>query len=148
MEYDSSQDHFKFSSTDLSAEKSSITKREVLSDSAKIFKPVGLISYVTILPKIIFQHLWERGIAWDEPLPPDIQKEWLNWRTQLPDISAIRIPHCYTPFSSEIVDRQLIGFSDASEKAYCGVVCLRSFSTAGGVYTSLVMAKTRVAPIK
>ncbi|XP_078357312.1 uncharacterized protein LOC144642205 [Oculina patagonica] len=148
MEYNSSQDHFKFSSTDLSAEESSITKREVLSDSAKIFDPLGLISCVTIVPKIIFQRLWERGTAWDEPLPPDIQREWLNWRTQLPEISAIRIPRCYTPVGREIVDRQLIGFSDASEKAYCGVVYLRSFDTAGGVYTSLVMAKTRVAPIK
>lgn len=148
MEYNSSQDHFRFSSTDLSAEESSITKREVLSDSAKIFDPLGLISCVTILPKIIFQRLWERGTAWDEPLPPDNQKEWLNWRTQLPEISAIRIPRCYTPVGSDIVDRQLIGFSDASEKAYCGVVYLRSFDTAGGVYTSLVMAKTRVAPIK
>ena len=107
-----------------------------MSDSAKIFDPLGLISCVTIVPKIIFQRLWEQGTASDEPLPPDIQKEWLNWRTQLPEISAIHIPRCYTPVDSEIVDRQLIGFSDASEKAYCGV------------YTSLVMTKTCVAPIK
>jgi len=96
-----------------------------LSDSDKIFDPLGLISHLFV-PKIIFQRLWERGTAWDEPLPPHIQKEWLNWRTQLPEISAIRIPRCYTPVDSEIVDRQLIGFSDASEKAYCGVVYLRA----------------------
>lgn len=130
MEYNSSQDHFRFSATDLSAEESSITKREVLSDSAKIFDLLGLISCVTILPKIIFQRLWEQGTAWDEPLPPDIQKEWLNRRTQPPEISAICIPCCYTPVGSEIVDRQLIGFSDASEKAYCGVVYLKSFKQA------------------
>ena len=148
MEYSSNQDHFRFSSTDLSIEESHVTKREVLSDSARIFDPLGLISCVTIVVKIIFQRLWERGTAWDEALPPDIQKEWLNWRTQLPEISNIRIPRCYTPVNSTIVNRQLIGFSDASEKAYCGVVYLRSLDMAGGVYTSLVMAKTRVAPIK
>ncbi|KAL9956124.1 hypothetical protein ACROYT_G037554 [Oculina patagonica] len=149
LEYNCSQDHFKLSSIDLSAKESSITKREVLSNSAKIFDPLGLISCVTIVPKIIFQRLWERGTTWDEPLPPDIQREWLNLRTQPPEISAICIPRCYTPVGREIVDRQLIGFSDASEKAYCGVVYLRSFDTAGGVYTSLVyMAKTCVAPIK
>lgn len=148
MEYNSNQDHFRFSSTELSIEESLITKREVLSDSAKIFDPLGLISCVTIVAKIIFQRLWERGTAWDEPLPPDIQNEWLNWRTRLPEISNIRIPRCYAPVSSTIVVRQLIGFSDASEKAYCGVVYLRSLDTAGGVYTSLIMAKTRVARIK
>ena len=45
MKYNSNQDHFRFSSTDLSVEGLDITKREVLSDSAKIF---GLNSCVTI----------------------------------------------------------------------------------------------------
>ena len=148
MEYNSNQDHFRFSCTELSVEESLITKHELLSDSAKIFDPLGLISCVTTVAKIIFQLLWERGMPWDEPLPPNIQKEWLNWRTQLPEISNIRIPRCYAPVSSTIVVRQLIGFSDASEEAYCGVVYLRSLDTAGRVYTSLIMAKTRVAPIK
>lgn len=76
MEYNSNQDHFRFSSTELSIDESLINKREVLSDSAKIFDPLGLI----------FQRLWERDMAWDEPPQPDIQKEWLNWRTQLPEI--------------------------------------------------------------
>lgn len=142
MEYNSNQDHFRFSSTELSIEESLITKREVLSDSAKIFDPLGLTSCVTVVAKIIFQRLWERGTAWDEPLPPDIQKEWLNWRTRLPEISNIRIPRCYTPVSSTIVVRQLIGFSDVSEKAYCGVVYLRSLDTAGGVYTSKNACRT------
>ena len=75
MEYNSIQDHFQFSSTELSIEESLIIKRELLSDSAKIFDPLGLISCVTIVAKIIFHRLWERGTAWDEPLPPDINKD-------------------------------------------------------------------------
>jgi len=117
-----------------------------LSYSGKIFDPLGLILCVTIVVKIIFQGLWEKGITWDEPLPPDIQHEWLNWRTQLPEISNIRISRCYSPVNSKIIDRQLIGFCDASEKAYCSVVYLRSLDRAGGVHISLIMAKTRVAP--
>ena len=148
MEYNSNQDYFRFSSTELSTEESLITKRELLSDSAKIFDPLGLILCATIVAKIIFQRLWERSTTWDEPLAPDIRKEWLNWRTQFPEISNIRIPCCYTPVGSTIVVHQLISFSDASEKADCGVVYLKSLDTAGGVYTSLVMAKTCVAPIK
>ena len=146
MEYSSTSDHFCFSCTSLSVQESQLTKRTVLSYSGKIFDPLGLILCVTIVVKIIFQGLWEKGITWDEPLPPDIQHEWLNWRTQLPEISNIRISRCYSPVNSKIIDRQLIGFCDASEKAYCSVVYLRSLDRAGGVHISLIMAKTRVAP--
>ena len=43
---------------------------------------------------------------------------------------------------------QLHGFSDTSEYAYAGVVYLRMVDTSNIVHVSLVMAKTRVAPIK
>ena len=112
LKYNSNQDHFGFSSTDLSVEGLDITKRKVLSDSAKIF---GLNSCVTIVVKIIFQRLWERFTGWDEPIPPAIQPS---------EISNIHIPSCYVPAVSKIVNRQLIGFSDASERAYCGAVYL------------------------
>ena len=40
MEYNSNQDYFRFSSTELSTEESLITKRELLSDSAKALIPL------------------------------------------------------------------------------------------------------------
>ena len=43
---------------------------------------------------------------------------------------------------------QLHGFSDASELAYAGVVYLWMVHANGDVHTSLVMSKTKVAPIK
>ena len=129
-------------------EETELTKRLILSDSAKIFDPLGLVSCVTIVVKIIFQRLWERGIDWDSPLPADIERDWKEWRNQLPELSSLRIPRCYAPINCQIVDRQLIGFSDASERAYSAMVYLRSVDTAGGVHISLVEAKTKVAPIK
>ena len=43
---------------------------------------------------------------------------------------------------------QLHGFCDASESAYAGVVYLRAVDQDGFVHISLIMAKTKVAPIK
>lgn len=106
MEYYSNKDYFLFSSTELSIEESLITKHELLSNSAKIYDPLGLMSCATIVAKIISQPPWERGSTWDEPFPPDVQKEWLSWRTRLPEISNIRIRRCYSPVSSRIVFRQ------------------------------------------
>ena len=43
---------------------------------------------------------------------------------------------------------QIHGFSDTSERAYSGAVYLRLEDSKGCIHSSLVMAKTRVAPIK
>ena len=148
MEYSSSQDYFRFSPPHSFQEESPITRRSVLSDSAKIFDPFGFISCVTIVVKIILQKLWEQGTTWEEPRPPHNQRDWLDWRMQLSKICTLRIPRCYAPVNVQIVDRQLSSFSDASERAYCGVVYVRSINKAGGVHISLALDKTRVALLK
>ena len=59
------------------------------------------------------------------------------------------IPCCYYfPKHVNIKFKQLHGFCDASEQAYAGVLYLHMADTKGDVHTSLVLAKTRVAPIK
>ena len=81
-------------------------------------------------------------------MPEPILEQWSKWRLELPMLSTCRIPRCYHPKSVAIASIQLHGFSDASEKAYSGVVYLRMVDTNGVVHTSLVTSKTCVAPIK
>lgn len=64
------------------------------------------------------------------------------WATTLIDKLISR---CYYPKNVHIAFKQLHDFSDAS---YSGVVYLRMVDTNGEVHTSLVIAKTKVAPIK
>jgi hypothetical protein len=114
IEYNSNQDYFRFSTAELSVDQYHLTKRNVLSDSSKIFDPLGLISCVTIVVKIIFQQLWKQSIDWDEPLPPDMQRHFMNWRESLFELSNLRIPRCYTPIHFQMY-----------RKAYVAVfVCL------------------------
>ena len=40
------------------------------------------------------------------------------------------------------------GFSDASEDAYAAIMYLRSIDDSGHIHISIVIAKSRVAPIK
>ena len=46
------------------------------------------------------------------------------------------------------MDKQIHGFCDASEQAYCGFVFIRTESPENEIRTNLLVAKTKVAPIK
>ena len=59
IDYNSQQDQFRFSVANFPTEETELTKRLILSDSAKIFDPLDLVSCVTIVVKIIFERLWE-----------------------------------------------------------------------------------------
>lgn len=72
--------------------------------------------------------------------------EWYNFCNQLPDVKHISIPRKISP---QIMQTQsLHGFADASTKAYAAVIYSRSVLNDGTVHTSLILAKTRVAPVK
>ena len=100
------------------------------------------------MAKILLQRLWEEKVGWDDAVPSAIREAWSKWRVELNLLSERHIPRCYFPKDAKVTSLQLHGFSDASEQAYAGVVYLRTVDSTGGVYTSLVMSKTKVAPIK
>ena len=41
----------------------------VLSMMARVYDPLGLISPIILVPKILIQRIWQSGATWDEPLP-------------------------------------------------------------------------------
>ena len=58
------------------------------------------------------------------------------------------MPRSYFPREADVADLQLHGFFGASEMAYAGVVYFQGIDRKGITYVSLVVAKTKVAPIK
>ena len=125
-----------------------VTKRVLVSDVAKTFDALGWFSPAIIKVKILMQRLWELKIDWDDPLPAEIHAVWSQWRTELKCLSGKHIPRCYYPDGVNVVAVELHGFSDPSENAYSAVVYLRLTDSVGEVHTSIVMSKTKVAPIK
>ena len=92
--------------------------------------------------------MWVAGIDWDEDAPQHIGEEWMHWRTELKLLSQKHVNRYYFPRDAVIQDLQLHGFCDASENAFASVVYLRMTDSKGKVHVSLVLAKTKVAPIK
>ena len=124
------------------------TKRSILSTLASLFDPLGLICPVGVSARIMFQELCLGKVEWDEPLTFEKHKEWEEWLKDLTKVKEISIPRCmFEGNAGEILNCQLHGFADASKRAYCAMVFLVC-TTTEGIYTRLLCAKSRVAPLK
>ena len=148
MNWDTVEDNFFFNFTDLCDYGMSLlaTKRSVLKLSAMVFDPMGFLTPCTVEMKILFQELCLDKIDWDSNLPKHLLGTWNSLLNELKCLNNVKIPRCY--FRSRPVQFELHGFSDASNRAYAGVVYIRSLYEDGGVDVRLVTSKTRVAPLK
>jgi hypothetical protein len=124
-----------------------LTKRGLLSATASLYDPLGLVSPVLLVPKLIQQELCRMEMDWDDALPDDKAAEFCDWRENTAQLSNLQIPRCFQLGPSHQSDRELHVFTDASEFAYGAAVYLK-VTTATSVTVSLVMGKSRVAPLK
>ncbi|XP_037806221.1 uncharacterized protein LOC119600196 [Lucilia sericata] len=123
-----------------------ITKRKILSSIASIFDPAGWITPIVIRAKMLMQELWLEGLQWDDEVNPEILNKWNKLLTDLSHIDSINIPRWLQYNIADVV--QIHGFSDASKGAYCATVYLRCQSSSQVVFSNLIVAKSKVAPIQ
>ncbi|XP_062526540.1 uncharacterized protein LOC134199505 [Bombyx mori] len=122
------------------------TKRVILSEIAKIYDPLGLLSPVTLFAKHLIQLLWIAKVDWDETPPVDIVNSWSSFVDELPLISQISFPrYIFNNTNPEPI--QIHGFADASEKGFGACVYIRYKDQEDFIQTHLIIAKTRVAPL-
>jgi hypothetical protein len=69
-----------------------ITKRKILSISAKIFNSIGFLAPTVLLLKIIYQQLWEKNIGWDQVAPEEIQRSWKTLMNSMIEFNQLKIP--------------------------------------------------------
>ena len=63
------------------------------------------------------QLLWQRKMGWDDEIDSDIQKIWLRWEKELPDMQQLKLSR-WNGFSTQANTVELHGFADASKMAY------------------------------
>ena len=123
-----------------------LTKRGILSMLSSVYDPLGIAGPFILGARKIMQELCRMKIGWDDRVPLEHQQQWERWTRGLEEMPKLRVPRCIQPFHA--VERQLHHFADASEVAYGVVSYLRIVDAAGQVATTLVMAKSRLAPLK
>ncbi|KAK3730889.1 hypothetical protein QZH41_002984 [Actinostola sp. cb2023] len=125
------------------------TRRGILATVSSVFDPLGLVAPVILLGKRILQSLCQEGVDWDEKVPDAIRPKWEKWRTDLHNLSTLKINRCYKPETfTKLKSSELHHFSDASNDGYGQCSYLRVTDDSNQVHCSLVMAKSRVTPLK
>ena len=87
------------------------------------------------------------GLDWDDPLPLNISKKVTNWLKGLEILLSFQVPR-RLQCPEEVSEIIFHVFNDASEKAYGSVIYQRSIYKSGKISTSLVMSKSKVAPLQ
>nr|XP_012221303.1 PREDICTED: uncharacterized protein LOC105671592 [Linepithema humile] len=123
------------------------TKRRVLSETARLFDPLGWLAPVVMRAKILIQSAWLRQLDWDTPLPSADAHQWQRFLSELPSLDRIRVDRWLGTSSSEETHTELHGFADASERGYAAAIYLR-VSRRAATTTRLIIAKSKVAPVK
>lgn len=127
-------------------DKTAISKRTILSTTAQVFDPLGLLAPIIVNAKLLLQVLWQHKLSWDESLPLNLHTAWITFRNELKLLNSLKIPRCIIINDPIIVE--LHGFADASTKAYGASVYIRSIDSSNQIKCDLLCAKSRVAPLK
>lgn len=121
------------------------TKRSILSNIAKLYDPLGLLSPSIVVAKLLMQNLWKCKISWDEIISLEDKKTWLNFRENLNLLKEIRLNRHVMLDTYERIE--LHGFADASEVAFGACLYVKTIRN-DDVSVMLLCSKSRVAPLK
>ena len=128
---------------------SPLTRRGILSTVSSVFDPLGMVSPFILIGKRILQDLCCSGADWDDEIPDDMKTRWEKWRSELFSLQDLKVPRCYKPCEfGDIKTAELHTFSDASQIGYGQCSYLRLIDTQDRIHCCLVMAKSRVTPVK
>lgn len=120
------------------------TKSELLAFQAGMYNPNGGMSFITVLPKILMREVWREPLGWNELIPENLHRAWRQLKEQVLQAGRHQVPRWYGTKPGPV---ELHVFCDASENAMAACVYVVQRSPTGTT-TSLVLAKTKVAPLK
>ena len=139
--------------TSINKDNELMTRRKFLSIVATLFSPMGLIAPIILEGKLLMRKLITeyrnenlKVLNWDEPLALQVLNQCMNY---LFKISHMTIPftRCLKP-SAAIGQPTLVIFSDASKESYGAAAYVRWQIEDSNFESFLVMAKSKLSPLK
>ena len=114
------------------------------------YDPSGLIQFVIIPLKIIFQEACKLKADWDDPVPSELEVKWRRTINEIKGLGRLVVPrcYCYCDIPNQIVHLGMHGFSDDSLSAFGACVYFKFVKRNGDICVNLVASKSRIAPLK
>lgn len=98
--------------------------------------------------KVIFQDC-KSGKEWGDPLSPENQVRWSKWLEELPLLNGFKVERYLVPTSfRRPLKCELHYFCDAFMPVYASVSYLSAVNAEGKIHCSLLLGKSRLAPIR
>ena len=128
---------------------SPLTRTGMLSTISSVYDPPGLAGPFILEGRKILQAVVHEKKSWDVEVSVIHRVRWEKWRSKLTMLEEVRIPRCVKSVGfGEVTSSTLHHFSDASEIGYGTASYIRQLNVNGDINVSLVMAKSRVTPMR
>ena len=69
-----------------------LTKKKMISTINSMYDVLGLVAPITITGKLIFSDICNKKVTWDEPVLPDVEKRWKDWKYMLEQSKNTAVP--------------------------------------------------------
>lgn len=130
------------------------TKRQLFSEIASIYDPMGYLAPIVVKAKLIMQEVWmlsndgknKDKFGWDDQLPTYIIDEWMKFKTRSTALNSMKIPRWLK--TNAVINIQIHGFADACDRAYAANIYLRTVNESNEISTNLLVAKTKTTTNK
>ena len=123
------------------------TRREMASQLASQFDPLGIVASLLLGGKLILQKVAASGVDWDDAAVSDeVKKDWKKWVKTSNILNEFCIPRNFFLEHTELrndAEYQLHWFCDASDSAFSCAIYLRGVS-AGKAQVSFVIGKSKL----
>ena len=120
------------------------TKREVLSQLARLYDPLGLLTPLTVQYKLAFSTICDLKTSWDEKLPEKFIDQWVENIQEIQVAKTIFFKRAVVPMNAATHDLSIIISTDASQYVAAACAHARIPLKGGGYSVQLLCARSKL----